>query len=122
LPAVALPARDPAIDAVLDVLAVGMQLHLARTLEGVERLDGRRQLHLVVGGLRRPAAHFLVVPVIFEDRAPASGAGIARTGAVGKNQNAVAHCAAASSSWRRTRGMLKAIVSCAVTATSTLTA
>src|SRR5205809_7710376 len=51
-PAIALPAVDPAGDAVADVDAVGGQADATRLLERVEGLDRRLQLHAVVGGQR----------------------------------------------------------------------
>ena len=82
-PAVPLPAVDPGGDAVLHVLAVGVQLDAARPLQRFERRDRRHQLHAVVGGRRLRRRRSPCGVAVAQDRAPAAGAGIARAGAVG---------------------------------------
>src|SRR6185312_6289612 len=82
LPAVLLPAGDPAADAVADVVAVGMEVDPAGFLQGVQRLDRRHQLHSIVGGMRLATRHFLHLAIEAQHRAPAAGSGIARAGAV----------------------------------------
>src|SRR5690606_10985773 len=83
LPAARLPAVDPLVDALHDVFAVGVQLDLAGAGQGLQRLDGGHQLHAVVGGQRLAAPQFLLMVAPVHHRAPAAGAGIAATGAVG---------------------------------------
>ena len=87
LPAIALPAMHPALDAVFHILAVGMQIDLAGTVERVQCLDGRRQLHLVIGGQRLAALELLAVLPELQNGAPAAGAGISGTGPVSMNDN-----------------------------------
>src|SRR5580658_2573631 len=54
-PAARLPERQPLGDAGLHVLAVGVQLDPAGALQRLQRLDGRGELHAVVGGGRLAA-------------------------------------------------------------------
>ena len=70
-------------DAVLHVGAIGVKVDVARPLEGVERLDGGDEFHLVVGRdlLRRRTAPCGAAR--HQNRAPAAGAGISGAGAVG---------------------------------------
>src|SRR5690606_15793283 len=71
-PAVALPVEHPLGDAVAHVNAVGRQDDMAGALEGAQRLDGRHQLHAVVGGVGLAAVNFLGVAAGAQDRAPAA--------------------------------------------------
>ena len=52
LPAVPLPALDPAGDAAAQILRVGVEIDRRRPLQRLQRRDRRHQLHAVVGGLR----------------------------------------------------------------------
>jgi hypothetical protein len=62
------PARPPFGDAVHDVLRVAEQVDLARLLERLERLDGRRQLHAIVGRSSKSADDLLMVRRMFQNR------------------------------------------------------
>ena len=84
-PAVPLPAMDPAGDALMDILAVGVEIDGARLLQGFQRRDRRHQFHAVVGGMRLAALQFFFDLAEFQDRAPAARPRIARAGAVGVN-------------------------------------
>src|SRR6202171_2428360 len=86
-PAVLLPAIDPAGDALTHILAVGVEIDRAGLFEGFQRRDRRHQLHAVVGGVRLAALQFLFDVAEFQDRTPAAGAGIARTSAIGVNDD-----------------------------------
>ena len=83
-PAPLLPARGPALgQSVDDILGIGPQLHNTGLFEqGQSRNDGGK-LHAVVGGVGLTAGEFLAVGSIHQNGAPASGTGIAGTGAVG---------------------------------------
>ena len=63
------------------------------TVQGRFRLSSATmaasQFHAVVGGFRLAAGQFLARAVVVEDGAPAAGAGIARTGAIGVNDDLV---------------------------------
>src|SRR6266700_1270705 len=82
-PAIALPAVNPGRDALPHILAVGIEIDLAGLLQRLQRRDRRHQLHAVVGGVRLAALQFLFDLAEFQDRAPAARTRIARTGAVG---------------------------------------
>src|SRR5882724_5564767 len=82
-PAVFLPAMDPAGDALAHILAVGIEIDLARLFQRLQRRDRGHQFHAVVGGMRLATLQFLFDIAEFEDRAPAAGPGIARARAVG---------------------------------------
>ncbi len=82
LPALLLPAVDPARDAVAHVFAVGVQVHARGPLEGFEGRDRRQQLHAVVGREGFAAGKLLAVRAGDEDSAPAAGARISRAGAI----------------------------------------
>src|SRR5258707_11909195 len=89
-PAVLLPAMDPLGDAVTHVDAVGEKAHAARSLQRLQSLDGRHQLHAVVGGGRITAGEFaFAAPSLrlldAEDRAPAARSGISAAGAIGED-------------------------------------
>src|SRR5258706_1674650 len=81
-PALALQGVDPLRDAILYVDGVGVDPHVARPRQGLERADDRHQLHAVVGGRRLAAEELLLLAAEAQDRAPAAGAGIAAAGAV----------------------------------------
>src|SRR6267378_8471148 len=82
LPPVAFPTLDPGHDAVAQILAVGVKVHGAGSLERLERRDRGHQLHAVVGGVRLAALELLLVVPEAEDRAPTARPGIAGAGAV----------------------------------------
>src|SRR5690606_27995210 len=81
-PAVALPAMDPARDAVADIFAVRIEVRRDARFQGFEGGNGRHQLHAVVGGQRLAALEFLAVTVPDQDGTPAAGARIPGAGAV----------------------------------------
>src|SRR5690348_10362907 len=82
---------DPAFDALLHVLRIEIELDVAGARERLERADDGRQLHPVVRRLRLAAEDLLLASVELQQRAPATGAGIALACAVGINDDA-AHC------------------------------
>jgi len=84
-PAILLPAFDPKGDAVSEVLGVGIKLHGAGFLEGLESLDGRRQFHSVVGGLRCYTAQGTGELSVSQYGGPSARAGIPMAAAVGVN-------------------------------------
>ena len=59
-----------------------MDIDAAWPLERFERGNRRHQFHPIVGGVGLAAFQFLLVIAERQDRAPAAGAGITRTGAV----------------------------------------
>ena len=81
-PAFALPTEDPLGDAVLDVNGVGDDLDFTWLFDCSEPLDGRHELHAVVGGVRFGAVHFLLVLTESEDARPAAGAGVPLASAI----------------------------------------
>ena len=85
-PAPLLPAPGPALlQSVDDVLAVGVQLHLAGLLQQRQGADHRGELHPVVGGAPLPAADLLLMGPVAQDRPPAPGPRVAAAGPVGIN-------------------------------------
>ena len=86
-PAIAFPAMDPLGDAVFHILGVHMHLNITSTLQSIQRLYGRFQLHAVIGALWLAAINFFARAVIVQNSTPAAGAGIARTSTIGVNDN-----------------------------------
>src|SRR4029079_18393671 len=86
-PAVLLPALDPAGDAAAEIVRVGIELHVGRRLQRIERLDRGDQLHAVIGGHLLAAFDLLAMRTGCEDRAPTAGPRIAGTGAVGMDHH-----------------------------------
>src|SRR5471030_1649954 len=86
-PAARLPKGQPLGDAALHVLAVRVQLDLARTFERVQRLDRGGELHAVVGGGALAAPDFPLVRAEHQHGAPAARSRIPATGAVGVDQH-----------------------------------
>src|SRR5215472_4213215 len=80
LPAIALPAVQPAGDPLLQIAAVGVKPHDGGTLQGLERGDGSHQLHAIVGGGPLPALELALMRACAQHRAPAAGAGITAAG------------------------------------------
>src|SRR6478672_6600713 len=72
-PAAFLPVVDPLGDAFADVLAVGEQLDLARSLQGGERLDHGGQFHPVVRGGGRTPVQLFAVRSAGQDDTPTAG-------------------------------------------------
>ena len=56
---------------------------MLRALERFERADDGGQFHPVVGGVRFAAPEFLLPRTGLQENAPAAGAGVATTAAVG---------------------------------------
>lgn len=79
------PAVDPLGDAVFDVTAVGVNDDGAGATDELQGLDNCRELHLIVGDVRRTAENFLRVGAPDEIGAPATDAGVAFGSAVGPN-------------------------------------
>src|SRR5690606_17289163 len=96
-PAALLPAVDPLVDALPDVLAVGVQLDLAGLGQRLQRLDRGHQLHAAVGGVELPAADLLGLVAVLQDGAPAARPGIARARAVGVDHHLRRHAPAPNS-------------------------
>src|SRR5215831_4748194 len=88
LPAVAFPALNPVGDSLAQILAVGMEIDIARALERFESHDGGRQFHPVVGCVRLAALELAGVAAPLQNCAPAARPRIARAGAVGMNDHA----------------------------------
>jgi hypothetical protein len=89
LPTLFLPVGDPFGNAVLHIGAVRVKADFDRAFDRLDRLDGGGHFHTVVGGigLATPEFPFRVAPT--QERAPASRPGIAATGAIGVNVNAI---------------------------------
>src|SRR5690606_34877795 len=83
LPAIALPAVDPAGDAVAQIDAVRVELDLHRPLERLQGADRRHELHAVVGGEVLAAGQLALRALPAEHRRPAARAGIAAAAAIG---------------------------------------
>src|SRR2546423_2356325 len=81
-PAVAFPQVDPLGDTATHILAVGIKLDDAGTLQRFERRDGGGELHAVVGRMRFAAFQLPLVTVPGEHRGPTAGPRISRAGAV----------------------------------------
>src|SRR5690349_8984057 len=95
-PVAALPRVDPARDAFLHVLRVGVEAHAARFLQRLERADDRHELHAVVGGRRLAAPELPLLSLVAQHRAPAARAGIAPARAVAVDlHDVIAHGASA---------------------------
>src|SRR5699024_5779228 len=86
-PAIALPAGQPLRHALAQVIGIGMQFHVAGTLERIEGLDGGGQLHPIVGGQRLAAMQLTHVVATTKQCAPTARPGIAATGTIGINNH-----------------------------------
>lgn len=97
LPAVALPGMNPGRDAVLHVVAVGVEVDVGRAGERAQGFDDGLEFHAIVGRIGGAAEEFLAVFAPDEDGAPAAGARISRARPVGENGDllgaAVGHAA-----------------------------
>src|SRR3954447_18750539 len=99
-PAAALPARDPLRDALHHVERVGVEPHLARTLQGVERPDRRGELHPVVRGLGFAPPQLFLGPLGAQQRAPPAGTGVAAARAVAVDlDNFIGHASFGHDHW-----------------------
>src|SRR5258706_328711 len=103
LPAVALPAVDPRLDAVLDVLRIGVDRYPTAAFEAGERLNDRGHFHPIVGRVRLASKQFALSAVALEQGAPAARARIAFAGAIGVDDNRRRHATALNRRVRRTR-------------------
>jgi tetratricopeptide (TPR) repeat protein len=86
-PAVALPGVNPALDAVLDVLRIGVELDVALAAQRFERANDRGELHPVVRGIGLAAEQLLFATSEREQRTPAAGTRIALACAVGVDRD-----------------------------------
>src|SRR5690606_6560894 len=91
LPAALLPVRQPLGDATHHVFGISYQAHLTWPLQLGQAADRRGQLHAVVGGLRLATPELLLHAFVDQQRAPASGAGIALAGTVGEDFDQFGH-------------------------------
>jgi hypothetical protein len=89
LSAVRQPLRfQPRIHSVMPlrkILAVGMEAHLDRPLQALQRHDRRHQLHAVVGGQPLATVDVLLVLAVTQHHAPAARSGIAAARVVGED-------------------------------------
>ena len=85
LPAIALPAVNPLVDALQDVLRIGVNLPANRALQRLNGADGSHQLHAVVGGCFLATPEFFFFVPSAQDRSPAARAGVPLAGAIGEN-------------------------------------
>src|SRR5580765_7992923 len=86
-PAARLPAVNPFADAFLYILAVGINGHVAGTVEYAQRLDDGLEFHAIVGGAVLTAAEFFLMVAGDQQRAPATFARISLAGAIGVNDD-----------------------------------
>src|SRR6185312_9970277 len=84
-PAVALPRVDPALDALLDVLRIEVEIDVRPLLERFERADDGGQLHPVVRRAALAAEKLLLRAAANQQRAPSAGTRVALARAVGVN-------------------------------------
>ena len=82
-PATGLPAVNPLGDALEYVFAVQMHSDLAGPFQGGQGLDHSHDLHAVVGRAQLAAKNLFARPAGVQQRAPATGAGVAFAGAIG---------------------------------------
>src|SRR5262245_48595736 len=81
-PAILLPAVDPFGDAFAQVVAVGVEPHLARPLQCLQPTDGGHQLHAVVGGGGLAARQLALAAAQSQNRGPAARARVSAAGAI----------------------------------------
>lgn len=84
-PTAFLPVMDPTGDALAHVLAVGAERHGAGHGQRFQRHDRRHHFHAVIGGQTESFAEGFFRLLIAQYRAVATGAGVAKAGAVGEN-------------------------------------
>src|SRR5580658_8512495 len=80
---------NPACDAVTQILAIGVNIDVARSLQCFQSHDCGSQLHTVVGGAQLPALDFLAVAAGLKDGCPTAGAGIGIRAAIGVDDYAI---------------------------------
>lgn len=76
---------------VFHICAVSMQLHFARALQRIERLNGGLQLHAVIGGVWFAAIDFFLAVPHDQKRAPTARTRIATASAIRPNFNMIRH-------------------------------
>ncbi len=82
-PAIAFPSGQPAGNALLNIVGVGIQFDLAGRLEGVQSFYGGGQLHAVIRGVDLTTVEFTLGVVGCQQGAPTARSWIASAGAVG---------------------------------------
>lgn len=82
-PIATLPLREPFENAVAHVLRIGIERHFRRSLQCGQRLDGRSELHAIVGRQRLGAFDLALMQTRGQHGAPAAWTRIAATCAVG---------------------------------------
>ena len=87
-PVVASPGADPFRDTRAQVLAVGIKIDRARSLQDIEGFDGGREFHAIVGRMGLAAFEFSLVAIPDQNGTPAPRAGISRTGPIGMDDYA----------------------------------
>src|SRR5689334_21775473 len=75
-PSAALPVVNPYADALLHILRVGVEIHMATAALRRKAFDHRSELHAIVGCVRLPAVQFAHVRSEAHEHAPAAGAGV----------------------------------------------
>src|SRR6185312_6188146 len=89
-PAVLLPRVDPALDSLLHVLGIEVEVDVAGPRQRLERPDDGRELHPVVRRLPLAAKDFLLALAGYQKRTPAARARVALARAVGINDDLTA--------------------------------
>jgi hypothetical protein len=73
---------NPSGNAVLQVIRIGDNLHLALLLQCTQALYRRLQLHAIVGGLALGTVNLFLLVAKAQDARPAAGPGVADAGPV----------------------------------------
>src|SRR5690606_15244020 len=81
-PATPLPVGQPFAHALLHVLRIRMDDHMAGSLQCPQCLDTTSEFHTIVGCLGLAATQLLLVPAMAQQCPPASGPGVALAGTV----------------------------------------
>lgn len=84
-PTALLPVMDPTGDALAHILAVSAERHGAGYGQRFQRHDRRHHFHAVIGGQTKSFAEGFFRLLIAQYRAVATGAGVAKAGAIGEN-------------------------------------
>ena len=82
-PVVAFPVRQPFVNAVHDIAAVGVEGDFALAFESFQRFNNGCQFHAVVGGFPEPEREFLAVGACDEEDAQTSRSGVPACRSVG---------------------------------------
>jgi len=107
-PPVALPTMDPLGDAVFHVLGIRDDLHFAGFAHSFQSLDDSRQLHPIVGGVRRGTSQFARMTVVSQNAGPSAGAGIAEASPVRNKLNVLQACTSSRSKKASTKSRIPA--------------